>query len=275
MATYAIGDLHGNLDALKRLLRAIRFTADRDRLWFVGDIVNRGDDSLGCLRFVRALGANAITVLGNHDLALLVFAQRDDGPAYTNPDLAAILAAADSQQLLYWLRQQPLLHHDPELGWTMVHAGIPAEWNITDALGYAAEVQACLRGADHQALLARLFGNQPARWHASLTGFERLRYITNALTRQRFVYADGTLDMAHKAELESAPAALQPWFHMPRRRTAGQRIVFGHWAALTPVAWPRYNVWCIDTGAAWGRQLTALKLSAAPELIAVPGQADV
>jgi len=271
MATYAIGDLHGNLDALKRLLHKLDFNHDRDRLWFVGDLVNRGADSLGCLRYIRALGDTAVTVLGNHDLALLVFAQRETGPAYDNPSLAPIMAAADGPQLLAWLRHRPLLHHDPNLNWTMVHAGIPREWPLAQAKARAAEVETYLRSSDYGSLLACLFGNQPDRWQPALSGFKRLRYITNALTRQRFVYPDGRLDMTHKAAWESAPKILQPWFQLPDRQCADKRIVFGQGAALNAVAWPEHNVWCIDTGAARGRTLTALRLDTHPELTAVAG----
>ena len=271
MATYAIGDLHGNLEALKRLLDTIDFDAGRDRLWFVGDLVNRGPDSLGCLRFVRALGDCAVCVLGNHDLALLVWAHRPRAAERINTDLAPILAATDGPELLHWLRHRPLLHQDSRLDWVMVHAGIPAEWTLSEAQAHAHEVETALRGPQHEHFLSRMFGDEPALWETTLTGMERLRYITNALTRQRFVYPDQRLDMAHKATLAAAPASLQPWFTLPGRHSADQRIVFGHWAALSPIAWPEHRVWCIDTGAAWGGQLTALRLDADAAIISVPG----
>lgn len=271
MATYAIGDLHGDLAALERLLPRLDFDPRRDRLWFVGDLVNRGPDSLGCLRFVRGLGESAVTVLGNHDLALLIRARRTHAGSKINSSLAPVFEAADSESLLEWLRHQPLIHSDHRLGWTMVHAGIAAEWSVPEARQYAGELEDALRGPGHDRLLANLKGNTPALWHNTLTGYDRLRYITNALTRQRFVDPEGRLDMSQKTTLEAAPASLSPWFTQPDRRSADQRVVFGHWSALTPVAWPQHNVWCIDTGAASGGHLTALRLDTAPETISVPG----
>lgn len=272
MATYAIGDIHGNLDALQRLLDALAFDADRDRLWFVGDLVNRGPDSLGCLRLIRGLGDSAIVTLGNHDLALLVKAQRPGAADNINRSVAPILNAADGDALLDWLRHRPVIHTDAELGWTMVHAGIPRQWDVATAQARAQELEAALRGPEFHTVLAQLFGNAPADWREDLDGMERLRYITNALTRQRFVYPDGRLDMVHKTTLAATPAPLAPWFTLPGRASAGQRIVFGHWSALNPSAWPQHNAWCIDTGAAWDGELTALRLdSTEPEHIAVPG----
>jgi bis(5'-nucleosyl)-tetraphosphatase (symmetrical) len=154
----------------------------------------------------------------------------------------------------------------------MVHAGIPMEWHVTEAVARAAELEAALRGPDHGYVLRHLFGNTPAKWHPDLDGIERLRYITNALTRQRFVYPDGRLELTYKKTLAGAPAELIPWFAVPGRASAGQRIVFGHWAALERVAWPEYAVWGIDTGAAWGGQLTALTLDTQPPaLVQVTG----
>lgn len=271
MATYAIGDIHGNLDALQRLLAAIAFDARRDRLWFVGDLVSRGADSLGCLRFIHKLGDAAVVTLGNHDLALLVKAQRPNATAKVNKTVAPVLRADDGVALLDWLRHRPLVHTDDQLGWTMVHAGIPREWTLAEAHARAAELEQALQGPDHAAVLKGLYGDTPARWSDSLCGLERLRYITNALTRQRFVYPDGRLDMTHKTTLADAPAPLAPWFALPGRASAGQRIVFGHWSALTPSAWPQHNVWCIDTGAVWGGELTALRLDGAPIPVSIPG----
>lgn len=272
MATYAVGDLHGNLAALERLLDKLSFNPDCDRLWFVGDIVNRGPDSLGCLRFVRSLGDSAVTILGNHDLALLVRAQQPDTLSHFNPSLAPILKATECDSLLDWLRHRPLIHHDSVLGWTMVHAGIPAVWGIGEAQRHACELAQALRGPNHADLLANLYGDTPAIWCESLTGHARMRFITNALTRQRFVHPHGQLDLAYKTTLEETPEPLTPWFTLPNRQSAQQRIVFGHWSALSPVAWPQYNVWCIDTGAAWGGHLTAIRLDGHPRIISVAAQ---
>ncbi|GAB3674747.1 hypothetical protein GCM10028792_11780 [Salinisphaera aquimarina] len=209
-------------------------------------------------------------MLGNHDLSLLALAQRTDAPLEANASLKDLLRAPDCDELLDWLRHRPLIHRDTDLGWTMVHAGIPLEWTVGEALERAGELEAALRGPDYAAFLAKLLGNTPAKWDPALRGMERLRYITNALTRQRFVHADGSLDMGYKKTLADAPAELTPWFAMPGRKSAGERIVFGHWSALEQIAWPDHTVWGIDTGAAWGGQLSALRLdTATPELIQV------
>lgn len=271
MATLAIGDVHGNFAALQRLIEALDFDPERDRLWFVGDLVNRGPDSLATLRYVRDLGDVAITVLGNHDLSLLALAQQSGAAERANETLAPILQAQDCDALLDWLRHRPLIHSDDTLGWTMVHAGVPAEWSITQAQAHAAELEAALRGPHHRSFLRHLFGNTPDRWSDDLTGIPRLRYITNALTRQRFASPDGQLDMAYKATIAAAPRPLAPWFTLPHRASADRRIVFGHWSALDPVAWPEHNVWGIDTGASWGGRLTALRLDGPPEQISVSG----
>lgn len=271
MAILAIGDIHGNFPALQRLIEALAFDPERDRLWFVGDLVNRGPDSLATLRYVRALGDAATIVLGNHDLSLLALAQQPNAVTLANATLAPILVAPDHMELLDWLRHRPLIHTDNSIGWTMVHAGIPAEWSIAQAHARAAELEAALRGPCHRNFLRHLFGNTPDRWADDLTGIPRLRYITNALTRQRFAAPDGQLDMAYKATIAAAPRPLAPWFTLPHRASADQRIVFGHWSALEPVAWPEHNVWGIDTGASWGGRLTALRLDGSPETISVSG----
>jgi len=270
MSTFCIGDIHGALGALDALLDRLATDAPDAQLWFVGDLVNRGPDSAGVLRRVRALGERAVTILGNHDLALLALAQRPDAYEQANPSLRDLLQAPDCDELLDWLRHRPLIHHDAALDWTMVHAGIPAEWTVAEAQERAAELESALRGPDHAAFLGELFGNTPEKWDPALTGIERLRYVTNALTRQRFVHADGRLDMGYKKTLAGAPPHLTPWFAMPDRANARQRIVFGHWSALEQVAWPECNVWGIDTGAAWGGQLSALSLhTPEPRLIQV------
>lgn len=270
MATYCIGDIHGAHTLLERLLERLAPLADDDRLWFVGDLVNRGPDSLAVLRRVKALGERAITVLGNHDLSLLVKAVEPDARDRVNPTLRPILDAPDCDALLDWLRHRPLIHRDAALGWTLVHAGIPAEWTVADAQARATELEAALRGPDHAAFLRQLFGDTPQRWDNALTGIQRLRYIANALTRQRFVTPDGRLDMDYKKTLAGAPAGLTPWFARPDRAAAAEPIVFGHWSALESVAWPQHNVWGIDTGAAWGGRLTALRLDTPdPQLIQV------
>jgi bis(5'-nucleosyl)-tetraphosphatase (symmetrical) len=255
MATYAIGDLQGCYEPLQRLLDRIRFDAARDRLWLVGDLVNRGPDSLATLRCVHALGEAALTLLGNHDLHLLAVAEgfaklkRDD-------TLEDVLTAPDREVLLEWLRHQPLMHY--EAGYAMVHAGLLPSWSVTHALELAAEVEAALRASNYRSFLARMYGNQPARWDEDLTGHDRLRVIVNAMTRMRVCTADGTMEFAHKGKPGGMPKGYLPWFAVPDRRSLDTTVIFGHWSALGLVLEP--NVVGLDTGCVWGRQLTALRL---------------
>jgi bis(5'-nucleosyl)-tetraphosphatase (symmetrical) len=255
MATYAIGDLQGCYEPLQRLLDHIRFDPGRDRLWLVGDIVNRGPDSLATLRYVQSLGESALTLLGNHDLHLLTVAEgfaklkRDD-------TLDDILAAPDREALLEWLRQRPLMHY--EAGYAMVHAGLLPSWSVTRALELAAEVEAALRASSYRSFLARMYGNRPDRWDEGLTGHDRLRVIVNAMTRMRVCTADGAMEFVHKGKPGGLPKGYMPWFAVPNRRSLDTPVIFGHWSALGLVLEP--NVAGLDTGCLWGRQLTALRL---------------
>ncbi|MAA74352.1 MAG: diadenosine tetraphosphatase [Salinisphaeraceae bacterium] len=273
MAVYAIGDLHGCYRPFRSLLECLDFKHSRDRLWLVGDLINRGPDSLGCLREARALGDSAITVLGNHDLSFLAAATGSAPDKNLNSSLKPILDAPDCDALIAWLLEQPLAHHDPDLGWLMVHAGVAPEWDVATTLSVAAEVEARLRSAPHD-LLSRMFGDLPAQWDASLTGEPRERLIINYLTRVRMTDRSGNLLMKHKGPADFDDDQT-PWFRQPRA-TRDTRIVFGHWSALQSVAWPEDNVWCVDTGCAWGGQLTALRLDD-PEfpLIQVPSDQPV
>lgn len=265
MSVYAVGDLQGCYRPFCGLLESLDFDPARDRLWLVGDLVNRGPDSLETLRFVRSLGDAAITVLGNHDLNLLALAYQH--PAQANDSLKPILEAPDRDELLSWLRQLPLFHRDRALGWTMVHAGLAPDWSLDQAAKLATEVETMLRGPDHAEFFAHMYGNDPDRWHDDLSGWQRLRVITNCLTRLRYCHADGRLDMNYKGSLEDAPPDLVPWFALPERASANERIVFGHWSALTRIAWPEHNAWGIDSGCVWGGKLTALRLDGEPELV--------
>lgn len=270
MSTYAIGDLQGCYRPFLKLLEALEFDPSNDQLWLVGDLVNRGPESLQCLRYVRGLGSAAITVLGNHDLSLLALAEKPDGLTRANPTLKPILQAPDRDDLLTWLRQQPLIHHDATLKWTMVHAGLAPDWDIPSAIRYAGEVESALRDKTYRDFLANMYGNEPDAWSPELNGMARLRVITNYFTRARLCQRDGRLDMHHKGTLKDAPSHLTPWFALPKRASANERIVFGHWSALDEVCWPQYNVWGIDTGCVWGRRLTALKLdSKTPKQISI------
>lgn len=254
MATYAIGDVQGDNAALQRLLKKFEFDHADDTLWFVGDLVNRGPDSLGVLRFVKDLGDRATTVLGNHDLHLLALASGAQAPRQRDT-LQPILAAADRDELIDWLRQRPLAYF--EEGFLLVHAGILPEWDLPTALGLAAEVEAALRAPDYKTFLADLYGNAPARWDAGLRGLDRLRLTINVLTRMRMLSDDGALDFDHKGRPDEAPRELTPWFELPRA-SGSTAVVFGHWSALGLML--RDDLIALDSGCVWGRQLSAVRL---------------
>lgn len=258
MATYAVGDVQGCLEPLKRVLDAARFDPAVDRLWLVGDLVNRGPDSLGTLRFVRDLGPAAIAVLGNHDLHLLAVALTDRAPRRKDT-LEPILEAPDRDELMDWLRHCPLVHHDPELDAVMVHAGIPFQFALADALARAAEVEAVLAGPDPRAFLDHMYGNQPAAWDPELTGIDRLRVIVNIFTRMRFIDHAGCLDFDTKEGVAEAPGGYFPWFERLHPDFENRRILFGHWAALEGKGTPA-NCLPLDTGCCWGRCLTLQRL---------------
>jgi bis(5'-nucleosyl)-tetraphosphatase (symmetrical) len=256
MATYAIGDIQGCYTALRRLLDQCGFDPARDRLWLVGDLVNRGPHSLAVLRYVKSLGARAITVLGNHDLHLLVVAA-GHVKAHRGDTLSAILRAPDRDELLDWLRHRKMMH--AAAGYAMVHAGLLPQWSIARALRLAREVEAALRDAGYDEFLRALYGNRPERWRNDLTGIARLRVITNVMTRMRLCTAGGKMEFAHKGEPVDLPKGFMPWYSVPRRRSRHTPVIFGHWAALG--LYTRSNVYALDSGCVWGRALTALRLS--------------
>jgi bis(5'-nucleosyl)-tetraphosphatase (symmetrical) len=255
MATYAIGDVQGCFSELTALLQRVAFDPRRDRIWFVGDLVNRGPDSLETLRFVRQLASRAQTVLGNHDLHLLALAH---GHARQRADdtLEQVLNAPDGPELLEWLRKQPLMH--VEDGYALVHAGLLPQWDVRQALNLAAEVQSALRGPEYGAFLAQLYGSKPDHWSEDLQGVDRLRVIVNAMTRMRFCTPDGTMEFHSKGEVDDAPAGYLPWFEVPGRRSAGQPVICGHWSALGLRVTP--DLLALDTGCVWGGRLTAIRL---------------
>lgn len=259
MSTFVIGDIQGCDRELQTLLDRTGFEPARDRLWLTGDLVNRGPQSLAVLRRVKALGDAATVVLGNHDLHLLACWLVKTVKPRKRDTLSDVLSAPDCDELLNWLRLQPLLHHDPALGLTMVHAGLAPQWTLDDALAYAAEIHVLLRGDGCREFLAAMYGDQPARWRNSLTGLERARLITNYLTRMRFLSPDGELNLRAKGAPSAETGDLVPWFAVPGRKTAGQRIVFGHWSTLRLNADEerRHGVVPLDTGAVWGGELTA------------------
>jgi bis(5'-nucleosyl)-tetraphosphatase (symmetrical) len=255
MPTYAIGDVQGCFQPLCRLLEQVEFDATRDRLWFVGDLVNRGPDSLATLRFVKGLGQAAVCVLGNHDLHLVAVA---GGHAKLRKDdtLESTLEAPDRDSLLAWLRSCPLMHAEGEFA--MVHAGLLPAWTISRALDLAQEVEEELRAPTYGSLLARMYGNEPSRWSENLAGYARLRVIVNAMTRMRVCTRDGSMDLRYKGDTSELPAGLLPWFAVPARASRGTTIIFGHWSALGLVLEP--DVIGLDTGCLWGRKLSALCL---------------
>ena len=267
MAQYAIGDLQGCYDSFRQLLDAIRFDPSKDRIWLVGDLVNRGPKSRKTLKFVRSLGESAVTVLGNHDLHLLALAHDVKFKKKHFESLYKILGREDCDELLDWLRQQPLAHFDKKLNTLMVHAGIPPQWTVKKTLACAKEVENALRADDYDDFLDEIYGNKPDKWTGKLTGIERLRFIVNALTRMRTIDAQGRIDFSHNGPPDKAAKGLIPWFDMPDARWRSARVVFGHWSALGLIV--RDDLIAVDTGCVWGRQLTAVKLTKKPKVTAV------
>jgi len=255
VATYAIGDLQGCFEPLERLLKSIAFDASRDRLWFVGDLVNRGPDSLACLRFVRGLGEAAVSVLGNHDLHLICVAEGMER-ARKRDTLEKVLAAPDRAELLEWLRHRPLFHDEGE--YALVHAGLVPEWTVEQAASLAREVEGVLRGPDYRSFLARLYGDQPASWSDDLRGIDRWRTVVNAMTRLRVCESNGAMVLRFKGEPGEASEGWTPWFDMPLRRSRDRTVVCGHWSALGVCTRP--DLLSLDSGCVWGRALTAVRL---------------
>jgi len=251
VATYAIGDVQGCFDELQRLLKKIGFRASADRLWFVGDLVNRGPKSLEVLRFVRDLGERAVTVLGNHDLHLVTqhegFERKRKDDTFDD-----VLAARDARELIGWLRTRPMMH--AEGGYAMVHAGLLPQWDLGKAATLAREVERELAAPGYRDFLAHMYGSEPARWSDALSGWDRLRVVVNAMTRMRFCAPDGTMDF--RAKGSSPPAGFVPWFET--RKSDDAVILFGHWSALgLKVA---DSVVGLDSGCIWGGALTAMRI---------------
>jgi bis(5'-nucleosyl)-tetraphosphatase (symmetrical) len=255
MSTYAIGDIQGCRHALDALLEKIAFDPAADRLWLVGDLVNRGPDSLGVLRWARNLGDRAITVLGNHDLHLLAVAYGRARP-HKNDTLDELLAAPDADGLLNWLRQQRMAYREDN--WLMVHAGLLPQWSPERALALGQEVEMMLQGHGFRTFFEDMYGNLPDFWHDGLTGHDRLRCIVNAMTRMRFCTAEGVMDLKTKGEAGGAPKGYLPWFDVPGRRSGDVRIVCGHWSALGLKI--RTDLCALDSGCLWGGSLSAFRL---------------
>jgi bis(5'-nucleosyl)-tetraphosphatase (symmetrical) len=258
MAIYCIGDIQGCDSALGRLLDTIGFSASRDTVYLLGDLVNRGPDSAAVLRRSMRHGDAIRCLLGNHDLHLLAAAAGARKPSRRDT-LASVLDAPDREALLAWVRQQPLARAHTHAGQTllMVHAGVLPAWSVADTLAYADEVQAVLRSPELPAFLQAMYGNTPDRWSDPLTGTDRLRVIVNALTRLRFCSADGVMDFESTESASAAPPGLMPWFDVPGRRTAGTVMAFGHWSTL---GWlNRSDLLGLDTGCVWGGCLSAVR----------------
>ena len=255
MSIYAVGDVQGCYAELARLLEQIRFDAAADRLWLVGDLVNRGPESLAVLRLVKSLGDSAITVLGNHDLHLLAVAEGVAQP-HRSDTLDEILNAPDRGCLLHWLRNLPLLH--VEHGQVLVHAGLLPQWSVAQAQGLAREAEIALRGDDYVEFLARMYGNTPHGWDDSLRGYKRLRVIVNALTRMRICAPDGAMEFKFKGVVEDIPEGYQPWFEVAGRASQDATVIFGHWSALGLLQ--RAKVIALDTGCLWGGPMSAVRL---------------
>ncbi|MFT7288738.1 MAG: bis(5'-nucleosyl)-tetraphosphatase (symmetrical) [Halieaceae bacterium] len=258
MSNWVVGDVQGCKKPLKRLLKRVDFSWDRDCLWSTGDLVNRGPDCLKTLRFFYKHRDNIRLVLGNHDLHLMAIAAGAKAPG-KHDTFDAILAAPDRSALISWLHEQPLLYQNH--GHTMVHAGIPPQWTIDEAAARAREVETVLRGPNSIEFFRAMYGNEPAVWSDDLAGMARLRVITNYLTRMRYCYADGRLDLVSKGPLNNpgGPAAddkaIDAWFNHPTRKTVYDRIVFGHWASLQGQT-STGNAIGLDTGCVWGGAMT-------------------
>lgn len=262
MATYAIGDIQGCYDELVALLDRIRFDPAVDRLWLVGDLVNRGPDSLAVVEFVRGLGEAAIVVLGNHDLHLLACAYVERYSPGKKDTFGDVLRSPHADELSDWLRRRPLLHRDRKLGYTMVHAGLPRHWSLDAAETYATEVAAVLGGDNPVAFFEHMYGDKPDNWDPALAGWDRLRLITNYLTRLRYTSADGHIDFKFKGPLGTQPKTLVPWYEFYELPDSREAIVFGHWSALhlSREQMRTMRIFALDTGAVWGGTLTALRL---------------
>lgn len=255
MSTWAVGDVQGCYQQLRRLLDSVSFDPAHDMLWLVGDLVNRGPQSLETLRYARSLGNRAVTVLGNHDLNLLALAEGLRKP-HRGDTIDDILGAPDRDELLHWLRTRRMMHAGE--GYAMVHAGLLPQWTIEHALELAAEVESALAGPGYRELLQEMYGNAPDAWDESLTGYDRLRVIVNAMTRLRLCDAHGRMEFSHKTGLAGMPLGYMPWFDVPGRASAATPVVCGHWASLGLHI--RSDVVAIDTGCVWGRELSALRL---------------
>ncbi len=259
MTTYAIGDIQGCYHAFKALLAKLEFDVKHDKLWLVGDIINRGSGSLEVLRWCYQQQESLNVVLGNHDLHALAVIHNIK-PAHKHDTLQTSIDAPDSDAIFTWLRHQPLMHAQQinGHGYAMVHAGLFPQWTVDDALDYAREIEAALQADNYKTFLAHMYGNTPTSWHEDLTGFDRLRVITNAMTRMRVCSPAGEMEFNFKGELQNIPQGYMPWFDVPERKSQTSEIICGHWSALG--LRQRNNIHALDTGCLWGGKLTAMCL---------------
>jgi bis(5'-nucleosyl)-tetraphosphatase (symmetrical) len=257
MSTYVIGDVQGCFDELQELVEYISFNPKKDQLWFVGDLVNRGPQSLETLRWVKSLGNSAVTVLGNHDLHLLA-AHAGAKEISRTSSLQSALQARDINALVEWLRCQPLIQYNKQLNFAMVHAGLAPQWSVKDAIRYAKEVEIVLRSNKYKDFLYNMYGDQPNQWDGRLKGWNRLRTITNFMTRVRYCTNKGVMSFTDKGPPGSQSTGMKPWYEITQRKSQDTTIVFGHWSTLGYVN--DYNIISTDTGCLWGGQLTAIKI---------------
>lgn len=270
MATFAIGDVQGCYDELRRLIDRIQFDPARDQLWFAGDLVNRGGKSLEVLRYIKALGDRAIVVLGNHDLHLVAESVKPvEKQQRRNAELQAVLSAEDGPELLEWLRHRQLMHYDEGLNFLLVHAGLAPQWTLNGAIAQARAVERALRGNDPRQFLERMYGNKPKAWTRELKGLLRLRAAVNVMTRMRYCNVRGEIAFESKGAPGTQAPGYYPWFEVPGHKPRRFRVVCGHWSGLG--RFQGMGVYGIDTGCVWGGSLTALRLDGEePEFIAVP-----
>lgn len=258
MPTYAIGDVQGCYQQLLTLLETINFNVSNDQLWFVGDLVNRGPESLAVVDFCMQLPNKPIIVLGNHDLHFLAVAT-GKVEVRKKDTFHDLLDASNLNEIIDWFRQQPLTYYDKNSRLLMVHAGVPPQWDLTQCLSYAKEVESVLQSDNYTEFFDHMYGNKPKVWIDSLDGWKRLRMITNYLTRMRFCDIDGTLELSNKHGLGSQSAGFYPWFDVPNRKLADQTILFGHWASLGGKS-NNPNAIALDTACVWGGTLTAMRI---------------
>ena len=262
MSTYAIGDLQGCHKELTQLLDEINFNNKNDQIWFVGDMVNRGPQSLACLRLIKSLGDSAKVVLGNHDLHLLAVANKVRKP-HKKDTVNKIIESEDADDLLSWVTNLPLLVNDPDLDFTMVHAGLPPQWSLYQAIELAQETESLLRSDKFNDFLNYMYGDQPDKWSDSLKDYDRHRFIINCFTRIRYCDANGRLNLKEKGKPGTQTNSLTPWYAISNRKTKNNKIVFGHWSTIhlgNEKNFKQYNVYPLDTGCLWGGELTAMRL---------------